>query len=363
MERIAIYMAFYEGGAETVTINLAQGLIDRGYAIDFVLQQVNETNIQRMPKKARVVDLGVSRAINSLLGLARYLRTERPVALLSVITYTNVIALLAQRMVNFKGKVMVIEHNTFSPWNQQFPKITRWLLPKLVASCYPWAGRIIAVSEGVADDLCEATGLSRKKVQVIHNPVITDQLRAQTRIPLYHPWYEPGQPPVLLAVGRLSPEKDFPTLIKAFDRVRRLRPVRLLILGEGEMRTELQSLITSLGLDQDVSLPGFVDNPYHYMAHSAMLILSSLWEGLPTVLVEALYCGTPIVATDCPSGPREILCDGKYGRLVPVANPIILAEAIETTLDSNNSPASEESWKSFDLECVLDQYLSSLLGA
>jgi glycosyltransferase involved in cell wall biosynthesis len=269
---------------------------------------------------------------------------------------------VAQRIAGFTGRVVVVEHNAFSPWNRQLPKMIRWFLPNLVAYCYPWAQKVIAVSHGVADDLCKATSLSRKKVEVIHNPVITNQLRAKVQIPVNHPWYEPGQPPVLLAVGRLSPEKDFPTLIKAFARVHRSRPVRLLILGEGKMRMELQALITSLGLGEEISLPGFVDNPYHYMAHSAMLVLSSLWEGLPTVLVEALYCGTPIVATDCLSGPREILCDGEYGRLVPIASPIVLAEAIEASLDSNNSPAPEESWRSFDLDCVLDQYLSSLWG-
>jgi glycosyltransferase involved in cell wall biosynthesis len=361
MKRIAVYMAFDEwGGAESVTLNLAQGFLSRGYAVDVVIQRANEHIISKIPKKARIIDLNVSRTIKSLFGLARYLMTEKPDALLSIVTHTNVIALIAQSLVGFKGKVMVVEHNAFSPWNEQFPPLIHWLLPRLIARCYPWAESIVAVSSGVADDLCKATRLPRKKVQIIPNPVITEELRAKARIPLNHPWYAPGQPPVLLAVGRLSQEKDFATLIRAFARLRSSRPVRLLILGEGYMKTELEALINSLGLSKDIDLPGFVQNPYPYMVRSSMLVLSSLWEGLPTVLIEALYCGTPVVATDCVSGPREILSNGKYGKLVPVADPLMLAQAMENTLDDNVLPAPEESWKGFDLDSVLDRYLASL---
>jgi len=161
----------------------------------------------------------------------------------------------------------------------------------------------------------------------------------------------------------LRPQKDFPTLIQAFAHVRRAYPARLLILGEGEERPALEALVRQLGLEQDVSLPGFAVNPYPYMARASLFVLSSRWEGLPGVLIEALYCGAPLVATDCPSGPREILRDGQYGQLVPVGDVTALAQAIETTLVSRTQGPPPESWQSFELEAVVNQYIRILFGS
>jgi len=165
-----------------------------------------------------------------------------------------------------------------------------------------------------------------------------------------------------VAVGRLQMQKDYPTLLHAFAQVRKNRPVRLLILGEGKDRLALEELIKELGLEQDVSLPGFVMNPYAYMARASLFVLSSRWEGLPTVLIEALCCGTPVVSTDCPSGPREILRDGQYGQLVPVGDVDGLAQAIEAALNSKAPGPPSESWRPYDLENVVNQYISLLFG-
>jgi glycosyltransferase involved in cell wall biosynthesis len=205
-------------------------------------------------------------------------------------------------------------------------------------------------------------GIPRSHIQVIYNPIVTPDLQAKAKAPLEHPWFRSGEPPVILAAGRLTAQKDYSMLIRAFARVRQVRPARLMILGEGEDRPILEELARQLGVEQDVSLPGFVMNPYPYMAHAALFVLSSRWEGLPTVLVEALYCGAPLIATDCPSGPREILRDGQYGQLVPVGDDIFLARAIETTLDSSTPHFSRESWHLFELESVVHQYVSTLLG-
>jgi glycosyltransferase involved in cell wall biosynthesis len=181
-------------------------------------------------------------------------------------------------------------------------------------------------------------------------------------MPLEHPWFRAGQPPVVLAVGRLTDQKAFDVLIRAFALVRKNRPARLLILGEGENRLALECLIRELGLAQDVDLMGFVQNPYLYMAHTSLFVLPSRWEGLPTVLIEALYLGAPVVATDCPGGSRAILKDGKYGKLVPVDAPLMLAEAIEASLKERQPCLPEESWKPYHLDLIVDRYLDLLFG-
>ena len=178
---------------------------------------------------------------------------------------------------------------------------------------YPWADYIIGNSQGVADDLSQVTGLPRQRIKILYNPVVTPEVREKALALLDHPWFEPGQPPVVLAVGRLTKQKDFPSLIRAFAQVLPKRPARLLILGEGVDRPMLEELVEQLGLQDHVSIPGFVENPYAYMSRASLYVLSSRWEGLPTVLIEALYCGLPIVATDCPSGP---------GRSWPVDNTV-----------------------------------------
>ncbi|MCZ6872143.1 MAG: glycosyltransferase, partial [bacterium] len=188
------------------------------------------------------------------------------------------------------------------------------------------------------------------------------ETRKKVQAPLVHPWFEPGCPPVLLAVGRLAKQKDFGTLLRAFARLRRSQPARLLILGEGPERPALETLVRELGLEQDVRLPGFVDNPYAYMARASAFVLSSLWEGLPTVLVEALFCGAPVVATDCPSGPREILRGGELGGLVPMRDPVALADSMQMALAGKIPRPTRESWQSYTVETVVDRYIAILFG-
>lgn len=198
---------------------------------------------------------------------------------------------------------------------------------------YPWADGFVAVSQGVADDLRRFAQLPEVKVHTIYNPVVTDELLASAARTPEHPWLAPGEPPVILGVGRLVGQKDFATLVRAFALVRRTRSAKLIILGEGDKRPELEALVTELGLSDEVSLPGFVDNPFAYMARADTFVLSSRHEGLPGVLIQAMACGCKVVSTDCPSGPREILNNGSLGALVPVGDAGALAEAIVATLD------------------------------
>jgi glycosyltransferase involved in cell wall biosynthesis len=236
-------------------------------------------------------------------------------------------------------------------------------VPGLVKRFYPWADHVVGNSEGVARNLRSVIGEGRGEVCVIYNPIVVPGLRARAAACPGHPWLTPGQPSTVLAVGRLTAQKDFPALIHAFADLRRLRTARLIILGEGPDRATLEQLIARLYLQADVSLPGFVPNPYAWLARASVFVLSSRWEGLPTVLVEALFCGVPVVATDCPSGPREILRDGRHGTLVPVGDRAALTRAMGRALDGDAVRPAPESWRPYELDSIVDQYLHLLLGS
>lgn len=360
--RLAFFLpGLYDGGAERIMLNLAKGIADRGYLVDMVLARAEGPFMDQIPSSVRLIDLNVSRVLLSTPALVKYLRQEQPVALLSVL-YANIIALLAKRFAGIPLRVILGEHNTLSSVANGESDLRFHFLPLLSRWFYPWADGIVAVSKGVADDLAQMIKIPREHIQVIYNPIVTPDLIERSTALLDHPWFRNGEPPVLLAVGRLTAQKGFDVLIQAFAELRKNCQARLLIIGEGEERPALEALVKELNLEQDVSMPGFETNPYPYMAHAAIFVLSSRWEGLPTVLVEAMSLGTPIVSTDCPSGPREILMDGKYGQLVPVGDPVALATAITTALTTNAPHPSKESWEQFTLKNVVDQYLSILLG-
>jgi glycosyltransferase involved in cell wall biosynthesis len=192
---------------------------------------------------------------------------------------------------------------------------------------------------------------------------MTSELSVLAEAPMKDPWLAGGEPPVILGVGRLATQKDFSTLLHAFARVRSQRPARLLILGEGDKRFELEALAQNLGLARDVRLPGYADNPFAYMRRCSVFVLSSAYEGLPTVLIEAMACGAPVVSTDCPSGPAEILEGGRYGCLVPIGDPDAMASAILTILqDAPDTTRTRQRAEMFSIEASVDQYLNLLLG-
>jgi glycosyltransferase involved in cell wall biosynthesis len=261
-------------------------------------------------------------------------------------------------------RVIVTERNTTTPAARRGRAWKRRYLPALLRHAYPMADAIVAVSDGVADRLAQATGLPRGLILTVYNPVVGPELAALAARPPGHPWLRPGGPPVVLGAGRLVEQKDFPTLVRAFALVRRARPARLVILGEGPAgaREGLQALAAGLGVAADLDLPGFVANPFAYMARASVFALSSLHEGLPGVLIQALACGCPAVSTDCPSGPREILDGGRHGPLVPVGDPAALARAILACLDD---PSGREEriarGAAFSLDRAVDRYLE-LIG-
>lgn len=369
--RLAFFLpGLYGGGAERTMLNLAGGFAERRVPVDLVVGVVDGCLRQHIPHNVRYVPLHAPRTLKVLPALVGYLRREQPIAMISALNRANLAALWASRLARIGAKggsnlwftrMVISERNMLSSESRHGASFAERLYPLMGRMFYPWADNIVAVSHTVADDLANTARLSPQRITTIYNPIVTNQLRARADEALDHPWFGPDQPPVILGVGRLSEQKDFATLIQAFARLHNKRPARLLILGDGPQRNELESLSISLGIESVFALPGWVPNPIPYMRESALFVLCSRWEGLPGVLIEALYAGAPVIATDAPGGSREILRDGRYGKLIPVSDVDTLAQSIEIAISGPRRSAPQESWQPFEQRHILDQY-SSLLG-
>jgi glycosyltransferase involved in cell wall biosynthesis len=352
--RIAVFASFSgAGGVERMLVNLCEGLLGWGCAVDLVLVKAQSEHLRNLSPRVNVVKLKASHTFGSALGLASYLRRARPAALLAAKDRAGKVAVVARRLAGVKTRVVFRIGTTLSAALEGKNILRKWLWYVPMRLVYPKADGIVAVSRGVADDLARITGLPEERFHVIPNPVITLRMQELAQEEVAHPW-----------IGRLTRQKDFPTLIRAFARVRKSLRCRLVILGEGRDRGQLVTLASKLGVGEDVDMPGFATNPYAYLSRATLFVLSSAWEGSPNALTEALALGIPVAATDCPSGPREILRDGKYGPLVPVGEADLLAEAMLKIL---SSPMDREYLKqaaeAFTIEKSSLSYLNLLLGA
>ena len=318
------------GGAERVTLTLAGAMADAGKTVDLVL--FDRGGQYPIPEGVRPVFLDAPQVRRGVSTLAKFLRSTPPRALLSAMTHVNIATLLAVRLAGFRGRVVVVEHNTMSRKKEAAHRFAARTAYALAPLAYRNADVIAGVGDGVAADLEKVLHPRPGQVRALYNPVLDEAVVRRADEPVDDDWFAPGAPPVALGVGRLHAQKDFPTLIEAFARVLAKREARLLILGEGEERAALEAQIAKLGLAEHVRLPGFVGNPYAYYRRCGVFVLSSRMEGLPTVLIEAMACGAPIVSTDCESGPHEILGGGKYGALVGVGDVAALEDAIEAAL-------------------------------
>lgn len=354
--RVALFLPnLGGGGAERVMLNLARGLLDAGYGVDVALAAAEGSYVERVPAGAEVHDLAAGRTLTSLPALARYLRRRRPDALVSALSHANVVAVWAARLAGYDGRVLVAEHGHPGLVPQRPGERLR---RALVRDAYRRASRVVAVSRGVKDAWVERLGLPESAIEVIYNPVVTPETRSAMAQTPAHPFFE--RPPVVVGVGRLSPEKNFANLVRAMARVRETVDARLVVLGEGPERGALERLVEELGLAGKVSFPGFQENPHAYLAKADLFALSSDWEGLPTALIEALAAGTPVVSTDCPVGPREILADGEHGELVPVGDSRALAEAMLRAL-SHGRPSVDPAWlEPFTLERATSRYVHAM---
>jgi len=341
-------------------LNLAGGLASRGFQVDLVLARATGPYLAGVPEGVRVLDLGARRVLFAIPGLVDYLRRTKPTALISALWHANLVSIWARQVARVPTRIVVTAHNTLSQGLNGTKLKRAKATPLLLRLFGSAASRIVAVSQGVADDLAKTGGIPRDRISIIPNPVVrTDSLPGIGKPP-DHPWFAEDGPPVLLAVGRLTWEKDFETFLRAFALVRERQPVRGVILGEGPQRPALEELSGTLGLDGDVQMPGFVTDPTAFMAHAAVFVLSSRTEGLPTALIEALAAGAPVVSTDCPNGPREVLQDGKYGTLVPVGDAQALASAILARLAEARTSAPREAWEPYTTETAVDGYLRLL---
>lgn len=384
MKKLAIFLTdLGGGGAEKVMVNLANELVRRQFEVDLLLVKREGAYLSQVSSAVNLIDLKTQKLLASVPKLVRYLRRDRPDTLLTALEDTNVVAIAARllakgldavaishyskqakRSIKQSPRLIVTVHNNLSQEAFSGEGIKRKLVPKLLKWIYPYADSVVAVSEGVAADLVNL-GVRQQQVRVIYNPILTPDFETLATAALAPGrsferagrWLSDQSLPVLLGVGRLAPQKEFQTLIRAFALANAERPLRLLILGEGSEQAALEALVRELKISDSVAFVGFVDNPLTYMSRADLCVLSSAWEGFGNVLVEAMGTGTPVVSTDCPSGPREILAGGTYGKLVPVGDVAGLAGAMLATLEH---PLSSEILKrraaDFSVEAVVDEY-------
>jgi glycosyltransferase involved in cell wall biosynthesis len=351
------------GGAEKAMLSLANGIAQKGYEVNLVLVQATGPYMNRIAPEVNVVNLNASRLLFSLPKLIGYLRREHPTVLLTALEDTSLIALWAKRLANVQTRIVLTIQNHVSLFALNATKWKHRLTPFMASLFYPWASGIVAVSKGVAEDLAHITKIPLDEIKVIYNPIITPEFLEQSLEPVDHPWFSQSarsKIPIVIGVGRLEKQKNFDVLIHAFAKVKEQYPipVRLVILGEGTLRSSLEKLIHTLGLSDSIVLPGFVGNPQAYMAQASVLVLSSIFEGFGNVICEAIAVGTPVVSTDCKSGPSEILDGGKYGQLVEVGDVDSMTESILQIL---NAPPDIEMLKQrghqFSLDKAVIEYL------
>jgi len=334
-------------------VTLANGFAHRGFDVDLVLARAEGPYVDEVSKAVRIVDLKASRVLTSVQGLSRYIKQKRPEALLSTLRHANAAAAIAHRLAGSKSRLVLREANHILEGE------VRGLTGRVNAVLYRWAYRyadqVVGVSEGVSASVERLAG-PRCNIQTIYNPVDIEAIDKLSHVPL-----DTEMPladgKVILAVGRLSVQKDYPTLIRAFATVRQRIAAKLIILGEGPERAGLEQLVHSLGLSDDVSMPGFAQNPFAYMRRADLFVLSSRWEGLPNTLIQAMACGTPVVSTDCASGPAEILENGKWGKLVPVGDHEALAKTMLDTLNDAVPLPVKDRAAEFSVDRAVDAYL------
>ena len=343
-------------------LHLGSCFAARGHAVDLVLAIPGGPLEGQIPSELRVVNLGAKRTVRALPAFARYLRRERPEALLSTLEHSNILAVWASWLARAGTRVVLREASDLVP-TEQVKGVSPRVLRALMRGCYRSANKIIAVSKSVEASLIANLGIPPRQIQTIYNPIVTADLQTKAAAPLDDDWFRAGAPPVVLGVGRLVPAKDFGTLLRAFVEVRAKRPARLVILGEGADRAALEKLTAQLGIQADVRMPGFDPNPLRYMSRSAVFALSSVHEGLPGALIQAMACGCRVVSTDCP-GAREILESGRRGPLVPIGDPPALARGILALLDeADRSPARvPHPVERFGEKRAIDEYLEILCG-
>lgn len=383
--KIAIYVSSLKGGgAERVMLNLSEGLQAQNHSVDLLLARHEGVYLKQIPNHLSVIPLkhksrlsGFFTALrHSHLGfkllsslklphfltllpaIKTYIEKNKPDAIICALHNCNLSAVLAKSCTKSNVCIIVSEHIALSSFIQSVPERETKLLP-FIKLLYPYANGIVTVSDGVKNDLSNITGIAKEKITLIYNPVITPGIHEKMSEPVAHPWLQSNEFYTLLAAGRLTKQKNYITLINAVELIKDQIPLKLIILGEGTEREKLTNIISEKGLSETIDLHGFEDNPFAYMAHADLFVLSSALEGFSMVLLEALACGCETISTDCPYGPSEVLQNGKYGTLVPIKNPPELAKAIKNAYEKKSLfERGTQYAKQFTVEKATAEYLS-----
>ncbi len=357
----------HNGGVDRVVFNLAEEFIQRGMTVSIVVDLDNIYSPFRalLPEGVRYEVLNAKGPLSRLLKLRAYLRRVRPRAVqCASFGFPNLYAVVVRRIAGIPFHLMLTEHcfptvdrAAPKPWQSRY-----WFFP-LAHFLYPFADTRVAVSRGTANDLAEVINIEPGSIDCIYNPIVNDTLYALAQQEVDHPWFGDSEVPIVIAVGRLEPQKNFSLLIRAFAQVRQSMSCRLVILGDGSERPMLTALARSLGLERHIAMPGFLPNPHAYVARSALLVMSSDFESLSNVVIEAMAVGTPVIATDCPSGPSEALNKGLCGTLVPVGDLDRLSEAMLKVLRDRPAPVARSWLDQFTTRYSADRYLALMIPA
>lgn len=357
----------YNGGVDRVVFNLAEEFLARGIRPVILVDLDNPWSPFRdlIPEGVPYEVLEASSALARITKLRAYLRRTRPRAVMCTgFGFPNLCAILVRWIAGFRFRLMLTEHcfpsvdlDAARPWQSRY-----WFF-RLAHMLYPFADTIVAVSKGTAQDLAKVIQIDPATITCIYNPIVSDGLIESGQAPVDHPWFHDPDVPVVIGVGRLEHQKDFGTLITAFSKVRRQMRCRLMILGDGSEREMLTGLVRNLGLSDDVALPGFAPNPHAYTAKASLFVLSSRFESLANVVIEAMALGTPVIATDCPSGPAEALDNGRFGRLVKVEDADELAGAMLDALRKRPAPVPKSWLEQFTTRASASRYLELLTPA
>jgi len=349
------------GGAERILLEIIKNLTPKKFQPQLVLFERRGPYLSQLPSEVKVYDLKKRRRIDFLklvIKLAYIIAREKPDIILSFLSYANLIAILAKKFSFSKSRLIACEQNFTSLQirNQRLSRIKTFLIKKL----YPYADRIVAVSQGVKRDLMANFEIEGRRIEVIYNGLDIKRIKKLSLEAVNHNQFENGTL-YIIGIGRLTKQKGFQFLLKAFKLVREKHKVKLLLLGEGEEFNNLESLCRALSIEKEVAFLGFQDNPYKYLARSNIFVLSSLWEGFGNVIIEAMACGIPVIATRCPYGPEEIITDGVNGLLVPVGDVNALAEAILRLLDDEPlrrrlGEAGRRRAEDFDVQKMVSRY-------
>lgn len=361
MISVCIYLPNLSGGgAEHVAVRIANELAAQGNQVDLVLAQFKGAYSNEINVKVNVIDFKCSNrhsTIKSLPRLIKYLKKHKPDVLFSTLFRANIIAALAIKLAGTNTKLIVRHPNMLYPEGDHDLSFYSKISKKAAIWAAKQADILVLTSSAMKNELLEYADFKESKIKIISNPVPIDEIQSKAEELSDHEWLDNKKVPVILAVGRLNYQKNFENLIQAFAEIRKQKEGRLVILGEGEERANLEALVKELNIQEFVSMPGFSSNPYSFMSRCDVFVLPSRWEGFPNVLVEAMACGAQVIATDCPGGSAEILENGKYGQLVEVDDIFGLFTAIEKVLDKSFCTTASVKCNEFHISKVLSSYL------